>query len=207
MSNSFSLSTSGYGVDLNGPSGSVGAQSCVMMNTEAGQGWNPPPALQKTAWQFINCGDQTNIGNNSGPGAVGFVPLFQNLPGQGLSTAQMANAFRGMMFDINDCQITTPGAVAFGTGNPVAPASNLATVRYDGTNWRVVMSPNNPTTFANLTTFPSDGAEANISDGLAANCADGTCTTFGTNVTGGGGALHLKVRWNSLKAHWTLMGV
>jgi hypothetical protein len=32
---------------------------------------------------------------------------------------------------------------------------------------------------------------AYISDGLAGNCGDAACTTFGTTVTGGGGALKL----------------
>jgi hypothetical protein len=35
------------------------------------------------------------------------------------------------------------------------------------------------------------GTMASISDGLAANCGDGAFTTFGTAVTGGGGALKL----------------
>lgn len=43
-----------------------------------------------------------------------------------------------------------------------------------------------------------------MTDGLAANCADTTCTTFGTAVTGGGGALKLLVWYNG--AAWTLVG-
>lgn len=52
-----------------------------------------------------------------------------------------------------------------------------------------------------------DGMVYDIVDGLAANCADGTCTTWGTHVSGGGGALHLQVRWNAAKAQWTLTGI
>ena len=37
---------------------------------------------------------------------------------------------------------------------------------------------------------------------LAANCGDTACTTFGTTVTGGGGALKLLVWYNG--AEWTL---
>jgi hypothetical protein len=59
-------------------------------------------------------------------------------------------------------------------------------------------------TFANLPAVPQNGAWAYVSDGLAANCADTTCTTWGTNVTGGGGALKLLVWYNG--AHWTLAG-
>lgn len=55
-------------------------------------------------------------------------------------------------------------------------------------------------------TLPSAAAGdvAYITDALAGNCADGTCTTFGTNVTGGTGALKKLVWYNG--AHWTLIG-
>lgn len=61
-------------------------------------------------------------------------------------------------------------------------------------------------TYANLPTGGNvtEGDEYMISDALAANCADGSCSTFATNVTGGGGALHRKVRWNG--SNWTLVG-
>jgi hypothetical protein len=48
------------------------------------------------------------------------------------------------------------------------------------------------------------GTLAYISDGLGANCGDAACTTFGTTVTGGGGALKLFVWWDG--SHWTLIG-
>lgn len=49
-----------------------------------------------------------------------------------------------------------------------------------------------------------EGMIAVINDGLAVNCADGSCTTFGTHVTGGGGALQLLIWYNN--ANWTLIG-
>lgn len=58
--------------------------------------------------------------------------------------------------------------------------------------------------FAGLPSSPQTGMIAYINDGLAGNCADGTCTTFGTNVTGGGGALNLFVWYNG--TNWTLIG-
>ncbi len=58
-------------------------------------------------------------------------------------------------------------------------------------------------TFATLPATTA-GTVAYITDGLAANCADTTCTTFGTSVTGGGGALQLLVWRNG--AAWTLIG-
>ncbi len=60
-----------------------------------------------------------------------------------------------------------------------------------------------PRTFATLPATTA-GTVAYITDGLAANCADTTCTTFGTSVTGGGGALQLLVWRNG--AAWTLIG-
>ena len=59
-------------------------------------------------------------------------------------------------------------------------------------------------TFAPLPRPATAGTLAYISDGLAANCGDAACTTFGTTVTGGGGALKLLL-WNNGQA-WTLRG-
>ena len=59
-------------------------------------------------------------------------------------------------------------------------------------------------TFATLPRPATAGTLAYISDGLAANCGDAACTTFGTTVTGGGGALKLLL-WNNGQA-WTLRG-
>lgn len=59
------------------------------------------------------------------------------------------------------------------------------------------------TTFASLPATTA-GTVAYITDGLAANCGDTSCTTWGTNVTGGTGALKLLVWYNG--SHWTLIG-
>ena len=48
------------------------------------------------------------------------------------------------------------------------------------------------------------GTLAYISDGATGNCADAACTTFGSAVTGGGGALKLLVWWDGTA--WTLIG-
>lgn len=61
-----------------------------------------------------------------------------------------------------------------------------------------------PVAFASLPASPSNGMIMAINDGLAGNCADGSCTTFGTHVTGGTGALKLLVWYNG--ANWTLIG-
>jgi hypothetical protein len=64
------------------------------------------------------------------------------------------------------------------------------------------------TTFANLVVLggppPLIGRLACITDGAGAGCADGTCTTWGTNVTAGGGTLPLLIWYNG--SHWTLIG-
>lgn len=59
------------------------------------------------------------------------------------------------------------------------------------------------TIFANLPPTTA-GTIAYITDGLAGNCGDSSCTTFGTTVTAGGGALKLLVWRNG--TNWTLIG-
>jgi hypothetical protein len=48
------------------------------------------------------------------------------------------------------------------------------------------------------------GMVAYITDGKSTNCGDSACTTFGTSVTGGGGALKLRIWYNGV--NWTLTG-
>jgi hypothetical protein len=60
-----------------------------------------------------------------------------------------------------------------------------------------------PLTFASLPAATA-GTLAYITNGLATNCGDTTCTTFGTTVTGGGGALKLLLWYNG--TNWTLFG-
>jgi hypothetical protein len=48
------------------------------------------------------------------------------------------------------------------------------------------------------------GTLAYITYGAAGHCGDAACTTFGTTVTGGGGALKLLL-WNNGQA-WTVRG-
>lgn len=64
---------------------------------------------------------------------------------------------------------------------------------------------NAPLTFATLpTAATAAGNVSYITDGKASNCADTTCTTFGTGVTGGGGALPLLIWYTG--AAWHLVG-
>jgi hypothetical protein len=48
------------------------------------------------------------------------------------------------------------------------------------------------------------GTIAYVTDGNAAHCGDGTCTTWGTTVTGGSGTIKLLVWQNG--TNWTLIG-
>jgi hypothetical protein len=59
-------------------------------------------------------------------------------------------------------------------------------------------------TFASLPAAPPAGTLAYILDAIATGCADTTCTTFGTNITAGGGALK-KLGWYN-GANWKLIG-
>jgi hypothetical protein len=58
--------------------------------------------------------------------------------------------------------------------------------------------------FASLPAAPPAGTLAYITDAIATGCADTTCTTFGTNITAGGGALKKLGWWNG--TNWKLIG-
>lgn len=71
----------------------------------------------------------------------------------------------------------------------------------DGATW----IPATRHVFADLpAAADANGMIAAITDGLAGNCGDATCTTWGTTVTGGGGALKLLLWSNG--TNWTLIG-
>lgn len=94
----------------------------------------------------------------------------------------------------------------FTTVNPTIVSTNAKTI---------VMNPNSGGTFGitprHASGFPTcnstiDGSRGEADDLLAANCADGTCTTFRTVVTvgggSGGGALHRGLACNA--ANWVM---
>jgi hypothetical protein len=89
---------------------------------------------------------------------------------------------------------------------PVSGTAGQFLIKNSSTNYDASWGTLTPhvVTFSTLPGSPTAGTLATISDGLAGQCADGTCTTFGTNVTGGGGALKLLVWYNG--TNWTLMG-
>lgn len=84
----------------------------------------------------------------------------------------------------------TAANVVFGRGNIASGFAN---------NYNMSGYPK----FASL---PPAGAGATgfIIDGITSGCSDSTCTTFGTSVTAGGGALKLNL-WNN-GTNWTLVG-
>ncbi len=73
----------------------------------------------------------------------------------------------------------------------------------DAANPANVPVPAPTTTYASLPT-PVAGMYAYISDGKSSNCGDSACTTWGTTVTGGTGALKLFIWYNG--SNWTLAG-
>jgi hypothetical protein len=99
--------------------------------------------------------------------------------------------------------IADGGSAQIGTTSLTYFPGNSAGTVDNGSSYGSVAGVSYGTTFANLPS-PVIGTMGSITDGLAANCGDTTCTTFGTTVTGGGGALHLLV-WNN-GTNWTLMG-
>jgi hypothetical protein len=60
------------------------------------------------------------------------------------------------------------------------------------------------TIYANLPNPASLGQIYVITDGKASECGDGSCTTWGTAVTGGNGFLPLLVWYNG--TYWQLIG-
>lgn len=86
-----------------------------------------------------------------------------------------------------------------GTGT----ARNIAVNPAGGVTSFTGVIQSNGVAFASLPSAVA-GMHVYLTDGLAANCGDTTCTTWGTTVTGGGGALKLLIWYNG--TNWTLVG-
>jgi hypothetical protein len=83
-------------------------------------------------------------------------------------------------------------AVAFPTG-----------ISQSAAGWQFIGGTHRPAwTFSNLpnSSNANDGDEFDITDGPSS-------PTFGQQVTTGGGSTHVKVRWNSSTAKWTVCGI
>jgi hypothetical protein len=133
----------------------------------------------------------------------GFLGSNLGIPFASLPSAVSGNT--GLQYTITDA----PASIAWGGAITAGGGSTKCVVWCNGTNWLVMGGVATFTyagagTFASLPSSPGVGEIATITNGLAGNCADGTCTTFGTNVTGGGGALKLLLWYNG--TNWTLMG-
>lgn len=99
------------------------------------------------------------------------------------------------------------GATATATGHAVIGGSHI-TQFYAGTESGGASTHSDAhymtgVAFASLPSAAA-GEISYITDGKAANCGDSACTTWGTTVTAGGGALKLLL-WNN-GANWTLVG-
>lgn len=96
--------------------------------------------------------------------------------------------------------MTTPGNATCNNAFPGNQNCRLSNGFQDSANDPNVLQG---TTYAKLPGTIA-GYYAYISDGLAANCSDGTCTTWGAAVTGGGGAIGLFV-WAD-GTNWRIVG-
>jgi hypothetical protein len=146
---------------------------------------------------------------------------FANIPGVGIGAIdesvliQNLNVFATQgafpTFGINTCggipNTSSVPSNTWGTFKDLSGGGVYVVENDGGTIKRTALNvtPSPPVTFANLPAAPVQGMMVSITDGLAANCADGTCTTFGTHVTGGTGALKLNLWYNG--TNWTLMGI
>jgi hypothetical protein len=147
-------------------------------------------AVSWTGGQFLSAGPNNPVvelggWSTAGAGVSGSTGQKASLAGNGyMGTRASAKCNAALPGDANSCSIS-PGFQTGGSDASTVPA--LAST----------------TTFANLGT-PAAGMYAYITDGKASNCGDTTCTTFGTAVTGGGGALPLFIWYTG--AAWHLVG-
>lgn len=117
-----------------------------------------------------------------GPGTL--VGVLQGNPGFGGPTTGANGAIT--LYGLTDGAVSL---IAPPTGGPISGAPDI----------------NAALTFSTLpTAATAAGNISYITDGKASNCADSACTTFGTAVTGGGGALPLLVWYTG--AAWHLVG-
>ena len=166
-------------------------------------------------WSSFNTsvnGYAQSIWQNSSAGAAASTDLIvsNNL---GTATAYYGN------FGINSSTFSGSGSLnlpnaiyVYGaSGDLVLGTTTANTIRFVANSAAIdamTISPSNqvvitPQTYASLSS-PTLGTVAVISDGKASNCGDAACTTWGTTVTGGTGALKLKIWYNG--TNWTLAG-
>lgn len=93
--------------------------------------------------------------------------------------------------------------LTFGYGTQYAPLQSGGGVNAKDT-WGAPVVQLSPVLYANLASPQSLGMIAVINDGKASNCGDSACTTWGTTVSGGTGALKIMI-WNNGSV-WTLYG-
>ena len=114
----------------------------------------------------------------------------------------------------SDCVIQeTIGAVGLqkgaGAASTVDYGTQYAPLQSGGSSsakntWGASVIQLSPVLYANLASPQSLGMIAVINDGKASNCGDSACTTWGTTVSAGAGALKLMI-WNNGSV-WTLYG-
>jgi hypothetical protein len=130
-------------------------------------------------------------------------PVMANLSGMTFTGSGVAGTTGKRAALIGNAFLTT-GSIACNTFFPGNGACTLIQgAEDDAGDAPTTPLPAPTTTFAGLPT-PVAGMYAYITDGKASNCADTTCTTFGTAVTGGTGALPLFIWYTG--AAWHLVG-
>lgn len=144
---------------------------------------------------------QTVITNNIvlGPGrdgAAGIAPV-------GIQLFSAAGLMTGVLIDGN--YVYDPFAVTGGFWLSGSGSANATFVNFGKNTAQGFVNGGNMSGYPNFASLAAmRGQSASIIDGLAANCGDTTCTTWGTAVTAGGGALKLNVWYNG--TNWTLIG-
>lgn len=117
---------------------------------------------------------------------------------------------RGAPIATSGCIICAKGSFPVATGVDVS-STTISGNAFASTGFTVngvgnISGNTNKVAALIFTTLPVGvaGITAYITDGKSTNCGDGACTTWGTTVTGGTGALKLLVWFNG--TNWTLVG-
>jgi hypothetical protein len=197
-------------VDGNGVGGSAGG--ATMIGCAAGSsGWIMPSPPQKSSYQFSQC-DQPTGSELDAAGRVSGM-LFANIPGNGISTAQMFPPAEGMQYDIIDSATAAVSgfatAVFSGTGssanhvrlrcssspiNTQATLSNGTEAIFTATIGASFMATTNGTNIINVTTIGGGWISAGdtiIGTNIPAATTVQPYGTGGTTGTGGIGTYSL----------------
>ena len=155
------------------------------------------------ALDVVAGGGNSNIGIGSAAGADITTGLLNTIVGDSTGRGIITGSYNTIIgAGVTGLSSSLTRAIIIADGFPTIRADFNKT---NASSWTLTDPiTHGGSTFANLPASPVAGMTAYVTDALAANCADSSCTTWGTNVTGGTGALKRLVWYNG--TNWTLIG-